>query len=260
VKLAGNVGNVREEVLRLLREGRYLIGEFGQAYWLDKRGGFSPNVTASHTVPAEFFLSAGIPLQTAHIFGVCKAYDTKVGTHHFPCQFPEGHPLGERLKKLEFGTTTGRQRMVGWFDAVEKGDALRYGGCSDLVINKLDALSYGGDWQGGELLICTSYRTPDGKVLQHVPRDIAIHRTVAPVYRQYAGWAEDISTVRNFDNLPLAAKRYVAAMVESTLRIAYGEPSLWPRELPNLRYIGVGPEPSQIITDVPETLELIKLV
>lgn len=254
------VGNLREAVLNNLKNGRYLIGEFGQAYWLDKRGGFSPNVTASHTLAAEFFLSAGVPLQPAHIFGVCKAYDTKVGTHHFPCQFPEGHPLGERLKRLEFGTTTGRQRMVGWFDAVEKGDAIRYGGCHDLVINKLDALSYGGDWQDGELLICTGYRLSDGTTLHHVPRDSALHQTVEPVYKAFPGWAEDISQVRSFAGLPSAAQRYVAGMVLATLNVAYGSRIDWPKNLPNLRYIGVGPEPSQIITDVPDTLQLIQLL
>lgn len=259
-QLAQRVGNLREVILQLLLDNRYLIGEFGQAYWLDKRGGFSPNVTASHTMAAEFFLSAGVPLQPAHIFGVCKAYDTKVGTHHFPCQFPEGHPLGERLKRLEFGTTTGRQRMVGWFDAVEKGDAIRYGGCHDLVINKLDALSFGGDWQQGNLLVCTGYRLPDGTVLRHVPRDSAIHRKVEPVYEAFPCWQEDISSVRTFADLPAAARRYVAGMVKATLSVAYGPEVDWPQKLPNLRYIGVGPEPSQIITDVPDTRDLLKLV
>lgn len=259
-KLVQCVGNLRETILGNMRDGRYLIGEFGQAYWLDKRGGFSPNVTASHTLAAEFFLSAGVPLQPAHIFGVCKAYDTKVGTHHFPCQFPDLHPLGERLKRLEFGTTTGRQRMVGWFDAVEKGDAIRYGGCHDLVINKLDALSFGGDWQNGDLLICTGYRLPDGSTLHHVPRDSAQHRTVEPIYLAYPGWSEDISQVRSFENLPTAARRYVAGMVQATLNVAYGSQLNWPQTLPNLRYIGVGPEPSQIITDVPHTRDLIQLL
>ena len=259
-RLKEQIGDVREKIRSKLQAGKYVIGEFGQAFWLDKRFGFQPNVTASHTLPAEFFLSTGVALQPAHVFGVCKAYDTKVGTHVFVCQFPGDHPLGKRLAKLEYGTTTGRQRMVGWFDAVEKGDAIRYGGCQDLVINKIDALTYGGDWlPGGELLICTAYRAPDGSLVRHVPRDIATHRLLKPVYRQLPGWEEDISKVRTFDNLPLNAKRYVANMMKATLEVAYGEESEWPATLPNLRYIGVGPDPDQIISDVPETRQLIRL-
>ena len=141
VALAKNIGEVRELILRELHAGHTIIGEFGQAYWLDKRHGFSPNVTASHTYTPEFFESAGIPVQRIHTFGVAKAYDTKVGTHTFLTQMDDAAPLTIKLKQLEFGTSTGRQRMVGWYDAVEKGDVLRYGGYQDLMINKIDALS-----------------------------------------------------------------------------------------------------------------------
>ena len=120
-KLGICVGNVPEKVLSIISNGKYLIGEFGQSYWLDKRRGFTPNVTASHTFTPELFQSAGIPAQPVHNVGVCKAYDTKVGTHIFLTQLEEEHPLSPILKKLEFGTSTGRQRMVGWYDAVEKG-------------------------------------------------------------------------------------------------------------------------------------------
>lgn len=256
--LAKNIGEVRELVLREVRTGHTIIGEFGQAYWLDKRHGFSPNVTASHTYTPEFFESAGIPVQPIHTFGVAKAYDTKVGTHTFITQMDDAHPLAVKLKKLEFGTSTGRQRMVGWFDAVEKGDALRYGGYQDVMINKADALTHSGDWQS-ELLICTHYVDASGKVFHHVPRNEAVRKTLRPVYEKHAGWSEDISTVRRFADLPKNAQKYVAAMVRATLNVAYhGEK--WPATLPNLRYLGVGPEPSQIIKDVPPTAELVKLV
>jgi adenylosuccinate synthase len=88
-RLAQNIGEVRELILRELAAGRTVIGEFGQAYWLDKRHGFSPNVTASHTYTPEFFESAGIPVQRIHTFGVAKAYDTKVGTHTFLTQMDD---------------------------------------------------------------------------------------------------------------------------------------------------------------------------
>jgi adenylosuccinate synthase len=255
--LAKNIGEVRELILRELAAGRTVIGEFGQAYWLDKRHGFSPNVTASHTFTPEFFESAGIPVQRIHTFGVAKAYDTKVGTHTFLTQMDEAHPLTARLKRIEFGTSTGRQRMVGWYDAVEKGDALRYGGFQDLMINKLDALTHGGDWQG-ELLICTAYEDAAGRRFPHVPRNEAVRRTLRPVYTRHPGWTEDVSTVRKFADLPVNARRYVAAMVRSLVEVASTGTAL--PTLPNLRYLGVGPEPSQIIKDVPATAELIRLV
>ncbi|HEY3758092.1 MAG TPA: adenylosuccinate synthetase [Opitutaceae bacterium] len=254
--LARNIGEVRELILGELRAGRTIIGEFGQAYWLDKRHGYSPNVTASHTFTPEFFESAGIPVQPIHTFGVAKAYDTKVGTHTFITRMDDDDPLGTRLKLLEFGTSTGRQRMVGWYDAVEKGDALRYGGFQDLMINKLDALTWGGEWKG-QLRICVAYADAAGKRYTHVPRNEAVRRTLKPVYQNYPGWSEDLSGVRKFADLPGAAQNYTAAMVKGVLDVAYaGEP--WPESVPNLRYLGVGPLPAQLIHDIPATRDLIK--
>jgi adenylosuccinate synthase len=253
--LARNIGEVRELVRGQLRAGRTILGEFGQAYWLDKRHGFSP--TSSHTFTPEFFESANIPVQPIHTFGVAKAYDTKVGTHTFITRIEDGHPLGAKLRLLEFGTSTGRQRMVGWYDAVEKGDTLRYGGFQDLMINKLDALTHSGDWRG-DLLICTAYETPAGERLHHVPRNEAVRRTLRPVFTRHPGWAEDVSEVRRFADLPRAAQGYVGAMIKVILDVAY-EGESRPARLPNLRYLGVGPLPSQVIKDVPSTEELIRL-
>ncbi len=257
--LAKNIGEVRELILRETAAGRTIIGEFGQAYWLDKRHGYSPNVTASHTYTPEFFESAGIPVQPIHTFGVAKAYDTKVGTHTFLTEMDDNHPLTAKLKQLEFGTSTGRQRMVGWFDAVEKGDVLRYGGFQDLMINKADALTYSGEWKG-DLLIAVAYEDASGRRYAHVPRNEAVRKTLRPVYTRHPGWSEDISQVRHFADLPANARRYVAAMMRSVIDVAYGEARGGrPKALPNLRYLGVGPDPSQIIKDVPPTVDLIQL-
>lgn len=257
--LAGNIGEVRELILRETAAGRTVIGEFGQSYWLDKRHGYSPNVTASHTFAPEFFESAGIPVQAIHTFGVAKAYDTKVGTHTFLTEMEENHPLTAKLKQLEFGTSTGRQRMVGWFDAVEKGDVLRYGGFQDLMINKADALTHSGEWKG-DLLIAIAYEDASGRRYSHVPRNEAVRKTLRPVYTRHPGWSEDISHVRRFADLPVNARRYVAAMVRSVLNVAYGDVvQRWPKTLPNLRYLGVGPDPSQIIKDVPAGADLVRL-
>ncbi len=254
--LSKQVIDLRERMLLALQRGQSIVGEFGQSYWLDKRHGFAPNVTASHTYSPEFFQSAGLPVQPIHTVGCCKAYDTKVGTHIFLTQFPDGHPLGERLKHIEFGTSTGRQRMVGWFDAVEKGDALRFGGFEDLVLNKLDALT---DETGelGTLKVCTHYRAADGTEYYEVPREDRVRRALEPVYTELPCWREDISGVRKFAELPANAQRYVAFCVKSLLTVAERNGHQVPQ--PNLRYIGVGPDTAQIIRDVPETKELLKL-
>jgi len=255
--LAHTIGDVRERILGDLAADRRIIGEFGQAYWLDKRAGFAPNVTASHTYTPEFFQSAGIPVQAIHTVGCCKAYDTKVGTHVFLTKMPEEHPLQRALAKLEFGTSTGRQRMVGWSDLVEKADALRYGGYDDIVLNKLDALSPHGEWKGGDLLVCTGYRDSASKVVSGVPRNDAVRRTLQPIYATLPGWTADITKVRSYAQLPAEARRYVAFTMAEIVRLASRGGSL--PSLPNLRYIGVGPDPDQIISDVPATAELIKL-
>lgn len=255
--LARHIVDVREMILEALRDGKYILGEFGQSFWLDKRHGFSPNVTASHTFTSEFFASGGIPVQAIHTIGAAKAYDTKVGTHTFITKIDDGHPLGVMLRELEFGTSTGRQRMVGWFDAVEKGDALRYGGFQCLALNKLDALTHQGAWKG-DLQVCIAYEDAEGKRYRHVPRTTSVHRKLKPVYRTYPGWGEDLSEVRGFADLPRNAQRYAAGVFRDMVEIAFeGEEGA--RGLPNFRYIGVGPSPAQLIKDVPSPAELLEL-
>lgn len=254
-KLADKIVDVREVVRAAQSADRYVIGEYGQAYWLDKRQGFSPNVSASHTYAPEFFNSACQPVQPLHVFGVAKAYDTKVGTHVFITEEDPAHPLFVILRRLEFGVSTGRQRMVGWYDAVEKGDTLRYGGFDDLMINKIDALTHTGDWKGN-LKICIAYEDTEGKRYYRVPRSEAFRKTLKPVYQEYAGWTQDISKCRSFGELPAEAKAYIAGMMRALLDSAYHSGD-WPAELPNLRYVGVGPMPSQVIRDIPDIRELL---
>ncbi|MDC0357800.1 adenylosuccinate synthetase [Oligoflexia bacterium] len=256
-KLRDNIVPVDQLILKLLDEGKFVIGEFGQAYGLDKRHGRPPNVTASHTYGPEYHQSANIPLAYGiHIMGVAKAYDTKVGTHVFLTQIPPDHPLWSVLSKVEFGTTTGRQRMVGWCDAVEKGHVLAHGGFDNYVINKLDVLTHKGDWQG-DLRICYAYRTPEGEIIRHVPTSEAEYRKLTPVYMDLPGWSEDISKVGSFLELPRNAQRYIAAMYRATVEAAYHGREI-PDELPPIRFIGVGPDPSQIISDAPPPWQLMK--
>ena len=255
-KLSDCIVDIRCNVLSKLSDKRTVVVEFGQAYWLDKRHGFTPNVTASHTFSGEIFQSAGIPLTEVSQVGCCKAYDTKVGTHHFITHInPENSQLGKKLSQMEFGTSTGRQRMVGWFDAVEKGNALRYGGFEWLVINKLDALS-ALDGEFKELKICVAYKDPDGNRITTVPRSEKTRKSLLPIYEILPAWNEDISKCENFEDLPEAAKNYVKVMARSICEVAYGE-ELKRNVLPNLLFLGVGPNPGQIIQDLPSLSEII---
>ena len=252
-KLRDNIVDIRPLVLRKFSEKKSVVVEFGQAFWLDKRHGFTPNVTASHTFSSEVFQSACIPLREMSQIGCCKAYDTKVGTHHFITKIdPSKSKLAHKLAKLEFGTSTGRQRMVGWFDAVEKGNALRFGGFEYLVINKLDALSSTNE-EFNEIKICTGYENPEGQEVSTVPRCEKKHKELKPIYEKLPAWTEDISDCKKFEELPSNAQNYVSRMFQAVCFNAYGE-NWFKHKLPKLLFIGVGPDPKQIIQDIPSFL------
>ena len=257
-KLIDSIIDIRPQILDNLGNDRPIVVEFGQAYWLDKRHGFTPNVTASHTFSSEIFQSAGIPISKLSQVGCCKAYDTKVGTHHFLTHInPDENILGKKLSEMEFGTSTGRQRMVGWFDAVEKGNALRYGGFDWLVINKLDALSsLNADFD--ELKICVAYKNEHEEIIKSVPRSEKVRKSLAPVYEELPVWNEDISGCKSFAALPVQAQNYVKKMVQSICEVAYGD-NWKTKELPQLLYIGVGPNPGQVIDDLPPISDILDL-
>jgi len=244
------IGDGRDFLIDSTQKKKLIVAEFGQAYWLDKRHGFTPNVTASHTTSAELFHSGGIPIQPLTQIGCCKAYDTKVGTHHFLTQIDHlSDPWGKKLAKLEFGTSTGRQRMVGWFDAVEKGNALRYGGFDQIVINKLDALTLDST-VSTELKICTAYEFPDGRITRSVPRNESLRQTLKPIYKCMQGWTEDLRGITQFEELPEQAKQYISEMFSSLVEVAFPN-GINGITLPKIRFIGIGPNPGEIISDTP---------
>ena len=253
--LRDNIVDIRTMVLRKFTEKKSVVVEFGQAFWLDKRQGFTPNVTASHTFSSEAFQSACIPIREMTQIGCCKAYDTKVGTHHFITKIdPSKSKIARKLAKLEFGTSTGRQRMIGWFDAVEKGNALRYGGFDYLVINKLDALSSTNE-EFDEIKICIAYENVEGQVISTVPRCEKTRKSLKPIYEKLPVWTEDISNCKKFEQLPSNAQNYVSRMFQSICFNAYGDD--WTKhKLPKLLFIGVGPDPKQIIRDIPSFLPM----
>jgi adenylosuccinate synthase len=245
-----NIGDVSETIFRLKAEGRYTLAEHGQAVLLDKRHGRGCNVTASHTTTAEILQSAFIPTDVPiYTLGVVKTYDTKVGTHCFLTEMEGDHPLYARLRSIEFGTATNRQRMVGWFDAVEKAFVLRHNGCKGLMINKLDVLALD-DNSSGELKICTAYKDAEGRIHTILPDTEEERSRMKPVYRTFASWREDISGVRRFEDLPENAKRYIGGMYRAMIEIAFPEGGT-NDTLPKLAFIGVGAGQSEVIVDAP---------
>lgn len=254
------ISDVGEAAHAAIARGKHAVLEFGQSYWLHARKGYSPNVTASRTYVTEAYDSVDLPhTLPIHSLAVVKAYKTAVGTHFVPTELDQSGALYKKLQPLEFGTTTGRQRMIAWFDAVEVGHVLRRGGFNDLVINKLDALSEDATWNGESLKICVGYRTPGEQELHFMPTSDARRRLLTPIYREMPGWKEDLSGVREFSQLPRNAQLYIAAMCKAIDDVAnYNGKHLGPQ--PNLRGIGVGPERSQfIVRGIPQWSELIEM-
>ena len=194
---------------RALDEGRTIVFEAGQATMLDVDHGTYPFVTSSSATAAGACTGSGIgPTRIDRVVGVIKAYTTRVGEGPFPTELDDD--MGERLRKVggEYGTTTGRPRRTGWYDAVVARYASRINGLTDLVLTKLDVLT------GLERIpVCVAYDV-DGVRHDEMPADQSSFHHAVPVYEELEGWAEDISGARTFEELPQAAQRYVLAVEE----------------------------------------------
>jgi len=188
-----------------LENGHKMLLEGAQGTMLDIDHGTYPYVTSSTTVSAGACSGLGLnPKDLGKVTGIAKAYCTRVGNGPFPSEdFGEE---GERLRKNghEFGTTTGRPRRCGWFDAVAMKHAIRVNGVDQVALMKLDVLD-GFD----EIKVCIAYEV-DGKEINYVPYDL---EDAKPVYKSFAGW-EKTEGVREFDDLPSTAKSYIEALEE----------------------------------------------
>lgn len=192
----------------LIRGGAVVL-EGAQGTLLDLDHGTYPFVTSSHPVAGGACVGAGIgPKQIDRVIGVIKAYTTRVGEGPFPTE--DLGALGERLRQQgqEFGTTTGRPRRCGWFDAVAARYAVRVGGATELCVTKLDVLS-GFD----EIALCTGYRYL-GEVIREYPRFATDLAACEPVFETLPGWQADISGVRRWADLPQAARAYLDRIAE----------------------------------------------
>ena len=183
--------------------------EAGQATLLDVDHGTYPFVTSSNATAGGACTGSGIPpTRISRVIAVVKAYTTRVGEGPFPTELLDDK--GEQLRDAgaEFGTTTGRPRRCGWFDAPIARYAARINGVTDFVLTKLDVLT-GMD----EVPVCVAYEI-DGERVDEVPTNQAEFARAVPIYETFPGWTEDISAARTLDDLPRNARDYVAALEE----------------------------------------------
>jgi adenylosuccinate synthase len=192
---------------RALDEGKTVVFEAGQATMLDVDHGTYPFVTSSSATAGGACTGSGVgPTRIDRVVGVAKAYTTRVGEGPFPTELLDA--TGEWLRKTggEYGTTTGRPRRTGWFDAVVTRYAGRVNGLTDLVVTKLDTLT------GLEKIPVAVAYDVNGVRHDEMPLDQSDFHHAKPIYEEFDGWWEDISLCRSFDDLPINAQRYVLAL------------------------------------------------
>jgi adenylosuccinate synthase len=182
-----------------------VVFEGAQGTLLDIDHGTYPFVTSSNPVAGSATVGAGVgPKDINEVWGVTKAYATRVGSGPFASELDD--EIGERLREAggEYGTTTGRPRRTGWLDLVALRYAARVNGLTALAITKLDVLS-----GIGPLQVATRYRGPEGAEFDTFPYHQSILHKATAVYEQVPGWEEDITAVRRFEDLPEAAQDYL---------------------------------------------------
>ena len=211
-----------------LAHGKTVLFEGGQATMLDVDHGTYPFVTSSSSTAGGASTGSGIgPNQISRIIGIVKAYTTRVGSGPFPTELDNDE--GERLRQAgaEFGTTTGRPRRCGWYDAPIARYSARINGITDFVLTKLDVLT-----GLAEIPVCVAYEV-DGVRFDEMPVNQSDFHHATPVYETFPGWTEDITTARTFSDLPANAQAYVRA-IESMSGARFSA-------------IGVGPARDEII-------------
>jgi adenylosuccinate synthase len=205
------LGNASLLLNHCLAEGRNILFEGAQGSLLDVDHGTYPFVTSSSTIAGGACTGTGVgPRFIDAVVGIAKAYVTRVGEGPFPTELNDA--MGEKLRQTgqEFGSTTGRPRRTGWFDAVALREAVRTNGMTGLAITKLDVLN---DLE--TIKVCTAY-SYRGELLEEFPRDLDVLRECNPVYEEAEGWRTDISAARSLDELPARARRYLERLEEVT--------------------------------------------
>ncbi len=228
-RLAPYIADTPPIAWKALDAGRLVVLEGAQGALLDIDHGTYPFVTSSNTVAGAACGGAGIgPGSIDEVWGVAKAYSTRVGSGPFPTELHDA--MGERIRDAggEYGTTTGRPRRCGWLDLVALKYAVRINGLTGLVLTKLDVLT-----GIGPLPVATGYTGPEGARFESFPyHQSVLHRARGELV-ELAGWDEDISGARTVDDLPASARDYID-FIEDQLGIP-------------VVTIGVGPGREQII-------------
>ncbi len=231
-RLAPYMADVSVLTYEAVKAGKNVLFEGAQATFLDIDVGTYPYVTSSHPVSGGNAIGAGVgPNVLEEIIGVAKAYTTRVGMGPFPTELL--NDLGDTIRERggEFGTTTGRPRRCGWFDAVLIRHAVRTNGLTALAVNKFDTLSGLGDLQ-----VCVGYKLKDGSTLTEYPTDIAELEDSEPIYETLKGFEGDLSLCRQFSDLPKTCQEYIAFLEKEC-----GCP---------ITMIGVGPGREQVLERV----------
>ncbi len=221
-RLAPHIGDTVSLLAEAVEGGRKVLYEGAQATFLDLDFGTYPYVTSSNPVAGGVCTGSGIgPRQVDDIIGVLKAYTSRVGEGPFPTE--QKNDIGDRIRELghEYGTTTGRPRRCGWLDAVMIRFSARVNGLTALAVNHLDTIG-----RVGRIRLCVAYEK-EGRRTRDFPADLDQLALCSPVYEDFEPWSEDISGCRNWNELPVEARRYVEA-----IETHCGVP---------VRYLGVGP-------------------
>ena len=192
-----------------LDEGKTVLFEGGQATMLDVDHGTYPFVTSSSATAGGAATGAGIaPWRLSTVIGIVKAYTTRVGSGPFPTELEDSFGEFLRDKGHEFGTTTGRPRRTGWYDALIARYSARINGVTDFVLTKLDVLT------GLETIpVCVAYDV-EGTRVEEMPWSQTDFHHASPIYENLPGWSEDITGVRTFEDLPVNAQKYVLFLEE----------------------------------------------
>jgi adenylosuccinate synthase len=201
------------DVSRVLNEAldadKVVLFEGAQAHHLDVDHGTYPYVTSSNPVAGGACVGTGVgPTRIDRVVGIAKAYTTRVGEGPMPTELLDAD--GERLREIgvEFGTTTGRKRRCGWFDALVVETAARANAFTDIFLTKLDVLT---GWE--RIPVCVGYRV-NGTRHETVPLTQSEFALAEPIYEEMDGWTEDISACRHFDDLPKNTQAYVNRLEE----------------------------------------------
>jgi adenylosuccinate synthase len=208
-RLRPYIADTRLILAKALEAGATVLLEGAQATLLDLDHGTYPFVTSSNPTAGGACVGSGIPpTRITQVVGVIKAYTTRVGAGPFPTELFDDNGMHMLKIGQEYGTTTGRERRCGWFDAVVARYAVRVNGITDLVVTKLDVLS------GMEKVpICVGYEV-DGERLDEMPMTQTAFHHAKPIYEEHDGWWEDISKCRRIEELPDNARRYLERVEE----------------------------------------------